>query len=152
MAAKQDMCSCGELKDIRAKRCRKCYTISPDFGWKNSLKSRHKLSKSLSKNRQKHSAGYWTIRIKGKHPRACKYDKFGNSYIYEHLLVVEKTLGRPLLRSEVVHHINGNKSDNRNRNLLVCDSSYHSWIHWRMSDLYMKEKFGGNIESNTTCS
>ena len=33
---------------------------------------------------------------------------------------------------EVVHHINGNPSDNRNENLLVCSASYHHWLHEEM--------------------
>ena len=59
----------------------------------------------------------------------------------EHVLKVEKVLGRRLRKGELVHHVNGDKADNRNANLLVCRRPYHSWIHARMSYLYQREAF-----------
>ncbi len=50
----------------------------------------------------------------------------------EHRIVGGKALGRELRTNEVVHHIDGDKSNNNNDNLLICTSSYHSALHQKM--------------------
>lgn len=60
--------------------------------------------------------GYFRT-INGKH-------KPGN-YILEHRLVMQNFLGRKLKRSELVHHRNGVKDDNRLENLEIVTRSTH---------------------------
>lgn len=52
-----------------------------------------------------------------------------NPYVPEHVLVAEQKIGRILERGEHVHHLNGDKSDNRADNLLVCTASEHRALH-----------------------
>lgn len=57
-------------------------------------------------------------------------------YVYEHILVAEEAIGRPLRPGEQVHHKNHTKTDNRPDNLEVKRSrAHHAAEHRKRTDL-----------------
>jgi len=56
-------------------------------------------------------------------------------YVAEHRLVMEKYLGHILLPDEAIHHINGNKIDNRLENLMILTNQEHSKLHSNISTI-----------------
>lgn len=51
------------------------------------------------------------------------------THVLEHKLMAEIKLGRPLKDNEVVHHINGDVTDNNPDNLMILTPHEHAVIH-----------------------
>lgn len=56
-------------------------------------------------------------------------------YVYEHRLVAQQLLGRPLTRKEIVHHKDGNKQNNSPDNIeVVVGNQEHLFRHRKLSN------------------
>lgn len=69
---------------------------------------------------------YPTVLRRG-HPAANN-----SGHVREHVIVAEDALGQRLPKGAAVHHVNGDITDNRPSNLVICqDHGYHMLIHKR---------------------
>jgi len=74
--------------------------------------------------------GYIRV-LKKDHPKADK-----DGYVKEHRLIMEKHLGRYLRTEEFIHHINGDRSDNRLENLQIVTNSEHMKLHFPKGSMF----------------
>jgi len=123
-------CSCGCGKEIKMTKLIK-------WKLKNGQKNFY-IKGHFPKGDKHHSwKGGKTVDDKGYrfirdpfHPNSRK-----NGYVAEAHLVMSEYLGRPInTKTEVVHHINGNKIDNRLENLVVIKRTEHPKIHFTGSN------------------
>jgi hypothetical protein len=81
------------------------------------------------------SQGYIAVKVPvGHHLRQA------HGYAYEHQLVAEQMLGRRLRPNETVHHLNGDRADNRPENLEVIMRSEHAANH--VATESVRDEFG----------
>jgi hypothetical protein len=92
------------------------------------------------------SNGYVMV-LKPTHPRAHI-----NGYVYEHIIVAEEKLGRPLEPGELPHHLNGDKADNRPENIEVLPSRlHHGAAHRKRTDLRVPGEANPTISCACGC-
>ena len=78
------------------------------------------------------------------HPRAT-----ASRCVAEHVLIAEAALGRLLPANSEVHHVDGDRRNNANKNLVICqDAAYHRLLHIRQRIM----SFGGNPNTDLVCS
>lgn len=69
--------------------------------------------------------------------------------VWIHKEVAEQKIGRKLLYSEVVHHVNGTKLDNDPNNLYVCsDKRHHGLVHGNLEQVAFELVKQGKIKFN----
>lgn len=97
-----------------------CRSCSSSFNPSGKNHPRYKAA------RMKDSHGYIFITIEKDDPYVSMCKRGNGCYsISEHRYLMAKHLGRVLKTEEVVHHINGIKTDNRIENLELIDNKAH---------------------------
>jgi hypothetical protein len=95
------------------------------------------IVKSNLNRRRRDNSPSWKGGISTVNGYRCVYDPehprhHPNGYVYEHIVLAEQKLARPLLPHEVVHHIDGDKANNTLENLVVLGSQGdHIKLHQR---------------------
>ena len=87
--------------------------LKPAGGFCGKLKEKHPMWKG---GKGKSKQGYIVVN---------KDYETGRVNMREHRLAMEKHLGRLLRPSEIIHHINGKKDDNRIENLQLTERTKH---------------------------
>ena len=123
-------CGCGQITSISPKTSAKEGIKSGEyrrfcFGHQNRrfIKNHH----NDPKRGQFYHVGYVYVIAPGGHPH-----KTNKRYIKRCRLVMEGKLGRYLEYNEHVHHVNGNREDDRPDNLMVMNLSEHLSYHRRL--------------------
>ncbi len=108
----------------RTRKVIKCKNCGNEFETtRNKFCSRKCVNEYRKKTGIAKRDGYWF-----ENGYKVLYQEDGSS-IKEHIKVMQDFIGRKLKTNEVVHHINGNKLDNRIENLQLMKRGEHSRLH-----------------------
>lgn len=111
--------------------------IAAQYGTNQSRISNLLLAEGRTRNQRKtpgraYASGYVMVKLHPGDPADEPFLPMRNSsnYVLEHRLVIARHLGRALLPDETVHHINGDRADNRIENLQLRQGRHGKGAHF----------------------
>jgi len=128
--------------------CKKCFEYGKAAKLGNDSHIKHLESRIGDKVID--SEGYVRVYV-GPESSDKRIYQFHNDYcgsIREHTLVIEKHLGRPMEKGEVVHHIDGDKTNNKLSNLQKMTVTEHNACHAANDKLVMDLYEKGIVKYN----
>lgn len=97
----------------------------------------------FAKLARRHKAVHLTELNRQRNP-LCHIADRGKANSRKARAAAEESIGRPLEQGEVVHHMNGDASDNRPENLLVMPDRQHRQLHMALAMEQMEGGDGGD--------
>ena len=92
-----------------------------------------------------HKAPHLTSLNKVRNPLMCiSKPNADNPHKENPRKTMSEYLGRQLLSTEDVHHVNGDRTDNRIQNLVVMEKKKHLRMHMKMADMKLRLKGGAD--------
>lgn len=121
-------CGCGEKAPVAIQTTTKLGKVrGQPHQFVAGHSSRGKHNPTWKGGKHKTRWGYILV-YQPQHPRALN-----GKYVFEHILVAEKALGKHLPEKAVVHYVNAKRDDNASSNLVICQNEgYHRLLHRRL--------------------
>lgn len=136
--------------------CRSCSIKETAFrsrgkiAWNKGLKNPEKAGvnhPSWKGGRYIDAHGYVMVHIGQQENSSSKWEH----YRKEHIVIMEKHIGRSLVKGEAVHHIDGNRQNNLLSNLYLANNATHRDAHQSLQEIgYMLIRKGLITFDHTT--
>lgn len=120
--------------------CNKCGIAQGFAGKIGSLSIKNRQS-ALMGTKIKDSSGYVSVYVG---PDYIYNNTYGGR-IREHIYIIQENIGRQIRNNEVVHHIDGDKTNNDITNLDLCTIKEHNNLHAKAANDLIFELYKRNI-------